>query len=124
MTYITKNDMAVLYILCGSPSDVVRLKVTIRCCEETSWKIPATWGITPEMGGIDRRAVYAFANTVASTWCAGRILIAILIAGDAARTRYCDQNVRGIRYTAAPNPPSCSTETFRHPIIEHGVSSN
>jgi 2-polyprenyl-6-methoxyphenol hydroxylase-like FAD-dependent oxidoreductase len=118
MTYVTNNDTVVLDRLCDSPSDVIRLQsdksITgkVRCCEETSWKIPATWGITPEMGGIDRRAVYAFANTVASTWCAGRILIAILIAGDAARTRHCEQNVRGIRYTAVPKPPVVLQKPF------------
>jgi hypothetical protein len=63
------------------------------------------------MCGIDRRAVYTFANTVASTWCAGRI-IAILIAGDAAHTMYRVQNVRGIRYTAVPNPPVVLQKLF------------
>ena len=118
MTYVTNNDIVVLDRLCGSPSDVIRWKsdksITgkVRWCEETSWKILATWGITPETGGIDRRAVYAFANTVASTWCAGRILIAILTAGDAAHTRYCEQNVRGIRYTAVPKLPVVLQKPF------------
>jgi hypothetical protein len=64
------------------------------------------------MGGIDRRAVYTSANTVASTGREGRILIAILIVGDAAHTMYCGQNVRGICYTAVPNPPVVLQKLF------------
>ncbi|KAN0099832.1 bifunctional 3-propionate/3-hydroxycinnamic acid hydroxylase [Hyaloscypha variabilis] len=50
--------------------------------EETCWKILATWGITPKMGRIDRRAIHTFTSTVSSTWGVGRIFL----VGDAAHT--------------------------------------
>ncbi|MFB9465862.1 bifunctional 3-(3-hydroxy-phenyl)propionate/3-hydroxycinnamic acid hydroxylase [Streptomyces cinereospinus] len=50
--------------------------------EETCWKLLATWGITPEHGRIDRRAVYRFESTLADRWRIGRVFL----MGDAAHT--------------------------------------
>ena len=50
--------------------------------EEMCWKLLGTWGITPEHGRIDRRAVYTFESTLAERWRRGRVLL----LGDAAHT--------------------------------------
>ncbi|WP_158264126.1 bifunctional 3-(3-hydroxy-phenyl)propionate/3-hydroxycinnamic acid hydroxylase [Amycolatopsis sp. CA-126428] len=50
--------------------------------EQRCWDLLARWGITPEMGRIERRAVYTFESTLTSPWRRGRVLL----AGDAAHT--------------------------------------
>ena len=48
----------------------------------TVWNLIAAWGITPEDGTINRRAVYSFESTLADVWRVGRVLL----MGDAAHT--------------------------------------
>ncbi|MEC3975770.1 bifunctional 3-(3-hydroxy-phenyl)propionate/3-hydroxycinnamic acid hydroxylase [Amycolatopsis sp. H20-H5] len=50
--------------------------------EQRCWELLARWDITPEMGKIERRAVYTFESTLTSSWRQGRVLL----AGDAAHT--------------------------------------
>lgn len=50
--------------------------------EPRCWDLLARWDITPEMGRIERRAVYTFESTLATPWRRGRVLL----AGDAAHT--------------------------------------
>lgn len=50
--------------------------------EQRCWDLLARWDITPEMGRIERQAVYTFESTLASPWRQGRVLL----AGDAAHT--------------------------------------
>jgi 2-polyprenyl-6-methoxyphenol hydroxylase-like FAD-dependent oxidoreductase len=50
--------------------------------EQRCWELLARWDITPELGRIERRAVYTFESTLATPWRQGRVLL----AGDAAHT--------------------------------------
>ena len=50
--------------------------------DETCWALLANWGITPQDGKINRRAVYSFESTLAEQWRVGRVLL----IGDAAHT--------------------------------------
>lgn len=50
--------------------------------ERRCWDLLARWDINPEMGRIERRAVYTFESTLATPWRQGRVLL----AGDAAHT--------------------------------------
>lgn len=50
--------------------------------EETCWSLLGEWGIGPDHGRIDRRAVYTFESRLAETWRVGRVLL----MGDAAHT--------------------------------------
>ena len=50
--------------------------------EGRCWDLLARWDITPEMGRIERRAVYTFESTLATPWRQGRVLL----VGDAAHT--------------------------------------
>ncbi len=50
--------------------------------ERRCWDLLARWGITPEIGRIERRAVYTFESKLATPWRQGRVLL----AGDAAHT--------------------------------------
>ena len=50
--------------------------------DATCWRLLRDWGIGPEHGRIDRRAVYTFESRLAERWRAGRVLL----MGDAAHT--------------------------------------
>jgi len=50
--------------------------------EEFCWRLLGAWGIGPEHGRIERRAVYDYASSISAPWRVGRVLL----AGDAAHT--------------------------------------
>ncbi|HEV2637944.1 MAG TPA: bifunctional 3-(3-hydroxy-phenyl)propionate/3-hydroxycinnamic acid hydroxylase [Actinocrinis sp.] len=50
--------------------------------EQRCWDLLARWGITPELGRIERKAVYTFESTLVTPWRQGRVFL----AGDAAHT--------------------------------------
>ncbi len=50
--------------------------------EQQCWNFLSRWGLTPEMGTIERRSVYTFESTLVTPWRTGHVLL----AGDAAHT--------------------------------------